>query len=187
MAKDAYYFPHDYNARNDRKIAALIERHKSAGYGVFWIVCEMMHEENGSIEFDEITFGAIAKDANESAEFVKTVIKDCVSDFKLFKKEEDIVVSGRVSRNIEKRQMLSKSRSEAGKRSASVRQMSTSVEQMATKKGKEIKEIKGISFSEDFTEVIFPDGKTQKLGEIQLLELGRKNLRPQSVIWGKIE
>lgn len=187
MAKSSYYFPHDYNARNDRKIAALIERHKSAGYGVFWIVCEMMHEEDGNIEFDEITFGAIAKDANESSEFVKSVIIDCISDFKLFKKEEDIVVSGRVSRNIEKRQLISKNRSKAGKCSASVRQMSTSVEQNPTNKINKIKEIKGISFSDDFAEVIFPDGRTQKLGEIQLLELGRNNLRPQSVIWGKIE
>lgn len=191
MAKDSYYFPHDYNARNDRKVAALIQKHKSAGYGVFWITCEMMHEEDGSIEFDEITFGAIAKDANEDVNFVKSVITDCVTEFKLYKREDDIVVSGRVSRNLEHRREISRSRSNAGKRSASVRQMSTSVEQNPTKKGKERKEIKeknrAINFSEDKTEAIFPDGQRQRLGEIQILELKQQNLLPKNVILGQIE
>lgn len=141
MAKDSYYFPHDYNARNDRKIAALVKKHKAAGYGVFWITCEMMHEEDGHIEFDDITFGAIAKDSNEDIDFVKQVVIDCVTEFKLFKREDDIVISGRVSRNLEHRKEISKSRSKAGKSSALAKQMSTNVEQPDTKKGKERKEI----------------------------------------------
>jgi hypothetical protein len=122
MTKDSYYFSHDYNARNDRKIAALVKKHKAAGYGVFWIACEMMHEEGGHIELDEITFGAIAKDSNEEVGVVKSIIIDCIKEFKLFKMEEDIVISGRVSRNLEKRQALSKSRAIAGQRGAIAQQ-----------------------------------------------------------------
>jgi len=193
MAKDSYYFPHDYNARNDRKIAALVKKHKAAGYGVFWITCEMMHEEDGNIEFDEITFGAIAKDANEEIDFVKSVINDCIKEFKLFKMEDDIVISGRVSRNLEKRQEISKSRSEAGKRSANVRQMSTSVEQKATKKGKERKEIKesneifGVLFFLDKKQVELSDGTFQDLGQRQLEMIDEGSMKPHFIKKGKIE
>lgn len=192
MPKDAYYFPHDYNARNDRKIAALVKKHKSSGYGVFWITCEMMHEEDGSIEFDDITFGAIAKDANEDIEVVRNIITDCIKEFKLFKMDDDIVISGRVSRNLEHKKEAVKQRSEAGKRSANARRMfngrSTSDEQNSTYKIKEnkIKE-KGIEFIENNTAVRFKDGSTQKLGECQLLELSRDNLKPFYVEKGKIE
>lgn len=180
MAKDSYYFPHDHNARNDRKIAALIKRHKSAGYGVFWIICEMMHEEDGSIEFDEITFGAIAKDSNEDSEFIKTVINDCITDFKLFSMEQDIVISGRVSRNLEKRQEISKSRSIAGKRGAIAKQTDA-------KKEKEIKERnKGIFFSESGDEVTFQDGSSQKLGISQKVRFLNKDIKPEEIIKGQI-
>lgn len=180
MAKDSYYFPHDYNARNDRKIAALVKKHKAAGYGVFWITCEMMHEEDGHIEFDDITFGAIAKDANEEIDFVKIVITDCVKEFKLFKMEEDIVISGRVSRNLEKRQELSKSRAIAGQKGRLAQQTGAK----ERKERKEIKENRGCNFSLDKTEVIFEDGTTEKLGEGQILDLQRGNLSARSLIKG---
>lgn len=182
MAKDSYYFPHDYNARNDRKIAALVKKHKAAGYGVFWITCEMMHEEDGNIEFDEITFGAIAKDANEEVEFVKTVITDCIKDFKLFIMEDDIVISGRVSRNLEKRQELSKSRAIAGQKGRLAQQNSAK----ERKERKEIKENMGFCFLPDSLEVAFEDGSKQKLGEVQTLEFKNGRLLPKQVIKGEI-
>ncbi len=180
MAKDSYYFPHDYNARNDRKIAALIQKHKAAGYGVFWITCEMMHEEDGNIEFDDITFGAIAKDSNESVEFVKMVISDCTKEFKLFKMEDDIVISGRVSRNLEKKQMVSNSRAIAGKAGANARQ-----KQAYKIKENKIKDI-GIKFLPDKLEVEFEDGSTQKLGKVQSLDFQNGSLLPKQILKGEI-
>jgi hypothetical protein len=183
MAKDAYYFPHDYNARNDRKIAALVKKHKAAGYGVFWITCEMMHEEDGSIEFDEITFGAIAKDSNEDLGLVKTIITDCIREFKLFKMDDDIVISGRVSRNLEKRQEVSKSRAIAGQKGA-IAQQNKAKER---KEIKEKKEIRGIDFSPDLLEVIFPDGSRQELGQAQQRRLKEGNYEPHYIKKGEIE
>jgi hypothetical protein len=180
MAKDSYYFPHDYNARNDRKIAALIQKHKAAGYGVFWITCEMMHEEDGNIEFDDITFGAIAKDSNESVDFVKMVITDCTKEFKLFKMEDDIVISGRVSRNLEKRQEISKSRAIAGQKGRLAQQNS------AKERKERKKEDVGVFICPELLEVSFPDGTKQKLGIEQSLEFRNGRLLPKQIFKGEI-
>lgn len=178
--KDSLFFRHDYNARNDRKIAALVKKHKAAGYGIFWITCEMMHEEGGHIEFDEITFGALAKDCNEETEFIKQVINDCISEFKLFKKENDIIISGRVSRNLEWKQELSKSRSEAGKRGAIAKQTEAKKERK-----KEID--RGEFFSADGLSVVFKDETSQILGQGQLLRKKEGTLQPHFVKKGIIE
>lgn len=115
MAKDSYYFPHDYNARNDRKIVALIRDYKGAGYGIFWATCEMMHEENGSLEFDAMTISAIAGDINEDIELVKEVLDMCVNKYRLFSKQDISICSNRVTRNLEDRLDKKKVKIEAGR------------------------------------------------------------------------
>ena len=44
MAKEAYYFSHDSNARNDEKILMLMAEHGLEGYGAYWVLVEMMFE-----------------------------------------------------------------------------------------------------------------------------------------------
>lgn len=44
MAKDAYYFSHDSNARNDLKIVKLRQVLGLEGYGLYWCVIEMLRE-----------------------------------------------------------------------------------------------------------------------------------------------
>lgn len=44
MSKDAYYFPHDSNARNDLKIVKLRSMDGLAGVGLYWCVIEMLRE-----------------------------------------------------------------------------------------------------------------------------------------------
>lgn len=176
MPKDRFYFQHDYNARNDRKIAALVKKHKAAGYGIFWVVCEMMHEEGGGLEFDEITFGAIAKDINEETEFIKTVLNDCVSEFKLFSVDGDCAKSNRVTRNLDKRQEVSKSRANAGKAGANAKQML-----LKERKEKEIKEIRGLEFLENNTKILFSDGTEQEIGEQQRELIAIGDLKPGHV------
>ena len=43
--KDAYYFPHDCNARNDPKILALRSVFGAEGYGVYWMLIEILREQ----------------------------------------------------------------------------------------------------------------------------------------------
>lgn len=124
MAKESYYFPHDYNARNDRKIAALVKDYKAAGYGIFWCTCEMMHEEDGSLEMDDLTFSAIAGDMNEDVSLVKEIIGKCIYNYKLFIKNEAVLeaneaeiklLSNRVIRNFNGRNAKRTEKAEAGR------------------------------------------------------------------------
>lgn len=46
MSKEAYYFSHDTNARNDPKILALRDNWGVEGYGIYWVLIEMLRESN---------------------------------------------------------------------------------------------------------------------------------------------
>ena len=46
MSKDAYYFSHDSNARNDIKMVKLRQMLGLEGYGLYWCVIEMLRESN---------------------------------------------------------------------------------------------------------------------------------------------
>lgn len=46
MAKDAYYFSHDSNAKNDEKCMYIISKYGLEGYGIYWIFIEHMHEQS---------------------------------------------------------------------------------------------------------------------------------------------
>jgi len=43
--KDAYYFPHDSNAKDDPKCIQLIESLGLEGYGIFWILLEILRDQ----------------------------------------------------------------------------------------------------------------------------------------------
>lgn len=122
MAKDTYYFSHDYNARNDKKISALVRDFKSSGYGIYWCTAEMMHEEGGEMELDDLTVSAIAKDLNEDFELVKSVIEKCISYKLFFLVDDNKLTANRVKRNLDKRKEISNIRSEAGKNGAIAKQ-----------------------------------------------------------------
>ena len=44
MSKDAYYFSHDSNARNDLKVVKLRRSSGLEGYGLYWCIIEMLRE-----------------------------------------------------------------------------------------------------------------------------------------------
>lgn len=115
MPKDTFWFYHDYHARNDRKVPALIKEYKAAGYGIYWCIVEMLHEENGKLEFDDLTFEAIAKDLNESAEFIKEVVEKCISKYKLFYVSENNLTANRVQKNLENKENKSLVKAESGR------------------------------------------------------------------------
>lgn len=43
--KDAYFFSHDCNARNDPKILALRSVYGAEGYGVYFMLVEILREQ----------------------------------------------------------------------------------------------------------------------------------------------
>ena len=146
--KETFYFSHDYNARNDIKIQALLAEHGAAGYGVYWIIVEILHEEAvKKLKLDTLTYIAIARQASTSVEQVKTLVECCLK-YELFYEDDGYFFSIRILENIEKRLDISEKRAKAGrisankrKKATSAQQKSTSVEESPTKSNKE-KEIK---------------------------------------------
>lgn len=49
MAKDSFYFSHDYNARNDPKILELRSEYGMEGYGIYWCLIETMAEDDEGV------------------------------------------------------------------------------------------------------------------------------------------
>ena len=45
MSKDAYYFPHDSNAKDDPKCVMLIEQLGLEGYGIYWMLIETLRDQ----------------------------------------------------------------------------------------------------------------------------------------------
>lgn len=49
------YFPHDFNSRNDDRILELREKHGPSGYAFFFMLCEIMAEnDDGSLDLDRV-------------------------------------------------------------------------------------------------------------------------------------
>lgn len=97
MSKETYYFSHDYNARNDLKMALLREDYGMEGVGIYWCLVEMLYEEGGYIELDEIE--SITKVLRTNTTVLRGVI-----DSKLFQKDDKYFFSAAVLKRLQERQ-----------------------------------------------------------------------------------
>ena len=147
--KDTYYFQHDYNPTSDPKVQALIGEYGAIGYGIYWRIVEMLHEDElHKLQCKKFIYIALAKQMLTSVEQVESIIKNCIEIYELFKSDDDFFWSERVMRNISKRTEISNKRSKAGKISAESRKKITSVEHKSTcveqnpTKERKVKEIK---------------------------------------------
>lgn len=111
MKNDTFYFTHDFNARNDRKLVKVKLKYRMAGIGIFWSIVEMLFEENGKLLLSDIP--TISADFREKEVLVSSII----NDFELFENDGKFFWSNSVNRRIKKR--LEKS--EKAKESASYR------------------------------------------------------------------
>jgi hypothetical protein len=117
MAKNTYYFPHDYNARNDERIVKLRQDMDWYGVGLFWAIIERLHENGGRLSRD---YKLLAFTLHTQAEGLKQIIED----YSLFKLEENTFTSGRVLNNLEIQEAKSKkARESANKRWDDEREM----------------------------------------------------------------
>ena len=111
--KNAYYFSHDGNARNDEKILMLRSRHGIEGYGIFWILVEMMFESNDTALSKKVLPG-IASCYNIDITLLSDVVETCISE-QLFICENDVFFSASLRRRKDKLYELKEKRSSAGK------------------------------------------------------------------------
>ena len=80
MPKDTYWFKHDYNAKSDIKIKAVIVKFGWQGYGWFWLLIELLRaEDDYKLSYDDDTFSAFSLDARckieEAKEYIDFLIK----------------------------------------------------------------------------------------------------------------
>jgi len=147
MAKDTFYFSHDYNSRVDEKIKLLIRKHGILGYGIFWSIIEDLYNNANALRTD---YDGIAFDLRVDAKIVESVI----NDFDLFIINDDLFGSLSVQRRLEERNTKSKKASDSAnyrwsKLKTDANAMRTQCDSNAIKerKGKEIKETKKIDIS----------------------------------------
>lgn len=186
MAKDSYYFPHDYNARNDEKILELRATYGAEGYGIFWMIVETMAEnDNGGIKASLI--GGLSLGYGVAKERLSEIIKTCLM-LELLYESDGYLFSKRLLTYKDFRKSLSINGAEGAKKRWGGHREANGEGNANKRKGKEIKEkIRGVSFSEDKTAVIFPDGSSQKLGQAQELRMKEGSFQPHYVYQGIIE
>jgi len=101
MAKDTFYFSHDYNSRNDEKIKSLIFKHGLRGYGIFWAIIEDLYNNANELQTN---YERIAFELREDVIIVKSVIED----FELFVINDNYFGSNSVKKRLEDRALKSK-------------------------------------------------------------------------------
>jgi len=110
--KDAYYFSHDSNARNDQRIMKLRMKYGMVGYGIYWSIIEILREqENYSLNIKDID--SIVYELREPEEIILSVIKD----FDLFIIKNNIFYSN----SLKKRMRLREEKSDKARKSARAR------------------------------------------------------------------
>lgn len=111
MPKDAYYFPHDSNAKDDPKCVLLIEQLGMEGYGIYWMLIETLREQP-DYTYPVANIPALGRRYNTTAEKVKTV----VCNYELFTvKDDKIFFSDSLNRRMLVLEEKRAKRSEAGR------------------------------------------------------------------------
>ena len=91
MSKDAFYFKHDSNARNDEKLLELRRRFGMEGYGIYWAIIEKMREATDyrlNRDYNSISWDLRCKEST---------VKAIVEDYNLFQIDESTFSSKRLT------------------------------------------------------------------------------------------
>ncbi len=112
MAKDAFYFPHDSNARDDPKCSLLIEQLGLEGFGIFWVLIEILREQP-SYRYPLALIPVIARKYNTTSEKIRVVI----GNYGLFTIDADEFFSLSLNRRMERIEKLRELNRIKGKKS----------------------------------------------------------------------
>lgn len=117
MAKDAYYFSHDYDPLGDPKMQAMVAEFGGLGYGIFWRIAEMLHADScHKLALKSYVFKAIATQMKTTPEFIEDFINRSINEFELFASDASFLWSHRVFKNIDDKGSKTKQNREAGKK-----------------------------------------------------------------------
>lgn len=144
MKKEAYYFSHDANSRNDLKCVKLRQELGMEGYGIFWAIIEILRESDGYklkiSDLETISFDLKCK---------LDVVKSVVNNYGLFKISAGSFSSKRLTQSMIEYNKRKQSFSEAGKRGNAIRWRSGGDGQVIALKESKGKEKKKGNFSPD--------------------------------------
>jgi len=90
------YFSHDHHARTDEKIIKMLKDLKPEGYGLYWMIVEMLHENQGSIPKD---YELLAYELRTQCERIKAVCEN----YDLFYERDGRIFSMSVDRRLQER------------------------------------------------------------------------------------
>ena len=144
--KEAYFFSHDYNARNDVKIIELRFKFGWEGYGLYWAIIESLREQATYIyELNKVPI--LAHTLGYDSEKLLKLIDFCF-EVNLLVKKKTFFYSDSLMRRMaeidEKRKKLSEAGRKGGLSSAKAR-LKGGLNDGASKKGKKEKEKKTFS------------------------------------------
>jgi len=84
LEKDAYYFPHFYNARHDRKIKRVRKELGVEGYGIYFMLLEVLRDQS-EFKYPLEDIDLLADEFGTSEQKVRTVI----ANYQLFEVDDD--------------------------------------------------------------------------------------------------
>lgn len=120
--KQALYFSHDSNARNDIKMLALRDKYGSKGYGCFWILIELMREADGHfVTLNPLTVTVLRRELQMKPTELNEFLNDCI-EWGLFVKDGDNLFSNSLNERMQLYADKVAKASAAGKQSAYIRQ-----------------------------------------------------------------
>ena len=132
--KDAYYFSHDSNARNDQRLMKLRMKYGPEGYGIYFMIIEILRDtENYTLHISDVE--SICFDIRSESEKIHDIIKN----YNLFQFEGDYFYSKSLSRRMEKLDKIKEKRRESGKLSAIAR---ANAKQVLKKDSKSVQQVK---------------------------------------------
>lgn len=156
MAKDTFYFSHDYNTRTDIKIKKLIQKHGYKGYGIFWAIVEDLYNNANALPAD---YESIAYDLREDQEIVKSII----IDFDLFFIENNVISS----ESVERRLILRDAKTDKARAAALAR----------WEKEREKKRLKDANASNKDANALQTECKSNAIKEIKEKEIKENNIK----------
>jgi hypothetical protein len=120
--KHTYYFTHDFHARNDPKMSAMLFTWRAQGYGWFWMIVEMLaEEENHRLPLSDMQLQGMARQCGCGEERLRRFIGDCIGKYNLFASDGEYFWSDSLLRRIKALEDVIQARRAAGQKGMAAR------------------------------------------------------------------
>lgn len=116
MANATEWFRHDAGARNDIKIEALTLRYGMAGYGMYWVIIEVLRQTDGyKLPEKGYVWSALASRMLCAPEQAEDFVRACIDEFDLLAEEDGCFWSESLLRRMEDYEAMVEHKRRAGK------------------------------------------------------------------------